>query len=77
MTTFVELVIALELDTGVNLGGPDIDLARKVSLFRTGIRFLMMKCTPRTNDRACKESVTFEDFFQQKKYVGTLEMLVS
>ena len=75
MTTFIELVIALEIETGVHLGGPETDLARKVSLYRTGVRYLMSKCRPKTDDRACKRTVTFEDFFRQKKYVGTLEML--
>ena len=76
MTTFVEITIALELESGVQLGGPDADLARKVALVRTGLRFLMANCRPKCDNPACKRKLTFEGFFQPRKYVGTLENII-
>ena len=77
MKTFVEIALALEIETGIHLGGPNADLARKTTLLRAGMRFLMSNCKPRTNDPKCKKSLTFDGFFCQKKYVGTLEVITS
>ena len=73
-TTFIELVIAIEVDTAVGIGGTEADLARKVTLLRNILRYLMCECRPSTNDRACRnKKVSFEDFFAPVKYCRSLE----
>jgi hypothetical protein len=72
-TTFVEMAIAVEIETRVHLGGPDTDLARKVALLRTALRFLMGKCRPKLGEGKRKKAITFEAFFSPRKYIGSLE----
>ena len=75
-TTFAEISIAVEMDAIIHLGGPDADPARKISLLRTATRFVMTRCQPKSNDPTCKKRLTYDGFFVQKKYIGSVEALV-
>ena len=66
-TTYVEMAIALELETRVHLGGPSADLSRKVALLRTALRFLMQNCSPRSSEARRRKKDPFYIFFVQKK----------
>ena len=74
--TYAEMVIALEADTQVHLGGPRADLARKITLLRNAIRFIMKQCQPKVKIDGKVKVVSFSAFFTPKLYLGCVEPLL-
>ena len=69
------MVIALEVDTRICVGGPGTDLARKTDLLIACMRFLLKECAPKTNDTLCGRRLSFEDFFMPRPYCGSIELI--